>query len=38
MRWLLLLLIIVLVVGGVWLSRRAFGAGRSLRRDLDDRR
>ena len=36
MRWLLVLLIVVLIVGGVWLSRRAFTTGRSVRRKLDD--
>jgi hypothetical protein len=37
MRWLLLLLIIVLIVGGIWLSRKAFGAGRSLCRGPGNR-
>lgn len=36
MRWLLLLVIVVLVVGGLWLPRRARRAGRSVRRQLDE--
>ncbi len=38
MRWLLLLLIIALVVGGFWMSRKAFRTGRQMRREFDDRR
>jgi hypothetical protein len=34
MRWLLVLLIVVMVLGGIWLSRKAFAAGRSARRRL----
>jgi uncharacterized protein YneF (UPF0154 family) len=37
MRWLLFLLIVVMVIGGIWLSRKAFGAGRSARRRIDGR-
>lgn len=38
MRWLLILVIVLLVVGAIWLPRRARGAGRSLRNRLDERR
>jgi hypothetical protein len=37
MRWLLLVAIVVMIIGGIWLSRKAFGAGRSLRRRSDGR-
>ena len=37
MRWLLVLLLVVMVVGGFWLSHKAFTTGRSLRRRFDDR-
>lgn len=38
MRWLILLLIIAMVVGGLYMSRKAFTTGRQMRRDFDDRR
>ncbi|MCX5065110.1 twin-arginine translocase TatA/TatE family subunit [Micromonospora lupini] len=38
MRWLLILVIVLLVIGAIWLPRRARGAGRSLRNRLDERR
>jgi hypothetical protein len=37
MRWLLILLIVALIIGGFWLSRKAFSAGRSVRRGIDDK-